>query len=178
MTYTTAHGNAGFLTHSLSEARDWTHVLTDTSWVHQPLSHDENSQERDFKLMTSRGLILCLLTGEVKPPLMVAWGCFGDHAMGTRDSQGLERHRLCHRPSIKRAGTSDLKVEASGKQNILKIGILEFPLRLRGLSTRLVSRRMRVRSLASLSGLKIRHCRKLQWRSQMQLGCGVAVAMA
>ena len=35
-----------------------------------------------------------------------------------------------------------------------------------------------VLSLASLSRLRIRHCHKLQCRSQMQLGSGVAVAVA
>ena len=27
----------------MSEARDWTHLLMDTSWAHNPLSHNENS---------------------------------------------------------------------------------------------------------------------------------------
>ena len=34
-----------------------------------------------------------------------------------------------------------------------------------------------VQSLASLSGLRIRCCRKLWWRSQTQLGSGVTVAV-
>ena len=38
--------------------------------------------------------------------------------------------------------------------------------------------RMRVRSLASISGLRIQHCCELWCRSQMQLGSCVAVAMA
>ena len=38
--------------------------------------------------------------------------------------------------------------------------------------------RLRVQSLASLSGLKIRHCRELQCRLQTQLRSGVAVALA
>ena len=42
----------------------------------------------------------------------------------------------------------------------------------------LVSMRLRVPSLASLSGLRIRHCHELQHRSQMQLRSGVAVAVA
>ena len=37
--------------------------------------------------------------------------------------------------------------------------------------------RMRVRSLALLSGLRIRHCYELQCKSQMQLGSSVAVAV-
>ena len=38
--------------------------------------------------------------------------------------------------------------------------------------------RLRVRSLTSLSGLWIWHCRELWCRSQTQLQCGVAVAVA
>ena len=41
-----------------------------------------------------------------------------------------------------------------------------------------MSMRMGVRSLASLSGLRIQCCHKLWPRSQMQLGPGVAVAVA
>ena len=37
--------------------------------------------------------------------------------------------------------------------------------------------RMQVRSLASLSGLRILHCCELWCRSQTQLGSGVAVAV-
>ena len=37
--------------------------------------------------------------------------------------------------------------------------------------------RLWVQSLASLSGLRIRHCHKLWCRSQMRLGSGVAVAL-
>ena len=29
--------------YSLSEARDWTYILIDTSWVHKPLNHNGNS---------------------------------------------------------------------------------------------------------------------------------------
>ena len=41
----------------------------------------------------------------------------------------------------------------------------------------LVSMRTQVRSLASLSGLRIWHCRELWCGSQMLLGSGVTVAM-
>ena len=41
----------------------------------------------------------------------------------------------------------------------------------------LVSTRMRVRSLASLSGLKIQRCRELWCRLQRWLGSGIAVAV-
>ena len=37
--------------------------------------------------------------------------------------------------------------------------------------------RTQVRSLASLSGLRIQHCRELWCRSQLQLRSGVAVAV-
>ena len=40
----------------------------------------------------------------------------------------------------------------------------------------IVSVRMQVQSLASLSGLRIWHCSKLLQRSQMWLGSGIAVA--
>jgi len=42
----------------------------------------------------------------------------------------------------------------------------------------LVSMRTQVRSLASLSGLRIQCCRELWCRSQMWLGSGIAVAVA
>ena len=42
----------------------------------------------------------------------------------------------------------------------------------------LVSMRLQVRSLASLSGLQIWYCHELQCRSQMQLRSGIAVAVA
>ena len=41
----------------------------------------------------------------------------------------------------------------------------------------LVSMRMRVRSLASLSGLRIRRYHKLWWRLQARLGSRIAVAV-
>ena len=42
----------------------------------------------------------------------------------------------------------------------------------------LASMRMQAQSLASLSGLRIWHCHELWYRSQMQLGSGIAVALA
>ena len=53
----------------------------------------------------------------------------------------------------------------------------KFLVRLRGLRTQLVSMRMQVWSLASLSGLRIRHCCELWSRSQTQLGSQVAVTV-
>ena len=44
-------------------------------------------------------------------------------------------------------------------------------------NTDIVSVSMQVRSLASLRGLRIQRCLKLQCRSQMQLRSGVAVAV-
>ena len=43
--------------------------------------------------------------------------------------------------------------------------------------TRLGTMRFRVRSLASLSGLRIRHCRELWHKWQTRLGSGVAMAL-
>ena len=51
----------------------------------------------------------------------------------------------------------------------------EFPLWLSGLRPQVVSMRMQVRSLPSLSGLRIRWHRKLQHRSKMWLRPSVAV---
>ena len=54
---------------------------------------------------------------------------------------------------------------------------MEFSLWLSGLRTRLVSMRMWVQSLASLSALRILHCHKLECRSQIWLRSGVTVAV-
>ena len=43
---------------------------------------------------------------------------------------------------------------------------------------RLGTMKFRVRSLASLSGLRIQHCRELCYRLQTQLGSGISVAVA
>ena len=42
LVYTIALGNTGYF-NSLSEARDRTHILVDTSWVHNLLSHNGSS---------------------------------------------------------------------------------------------------------------------------------------
>ena len=52
------------------------------------------------------------------------------------------------------------------------------PLWLNRLRTQLVYMMMRVQSLVSLSGLRIRYCHKLQCRLRMQLGSGITVAVA
>ena len=43
---------------------------------------------------------------------------------------------------------------------------------------RLGTMKLRVRSLASVTGLRIRRCHDLWCRSQTWLGCGVAMALA
>ena len=63
------------------------------------------------------------------------------------------------------------------KPHTFKSTFREFPLWHRK-RIQLVSMRMRVQSLASRSGLRVRHCCELWCRSQMQLGSGVAVAVA
>ena len=65
------------------------------------------------------------------------------------------------------------------KRKDLKLGLCrEFLSWLRGVRTRLVSIRMLVRFLASLSGLRILRCCELWYRLQMWLGSGVGVAVA
>ena len=56
--------------------------------------------------------------------------------------------------------------------------IQEFPLWLSGLNTPLVSMRMQVQSLVSLTGLRIQHCRELWFRSLTWPRSGVAMAVA
>ena len=58
-----------------------------------------------------------------------------------------------------------------------KSNVLEFPLWLSGLRTRLVSMRMWVRSLASVTGLRIQRCLELWCRLQTQLGFRIAVVV-
>ena len=57
------------------------------------------------------------------------------------------------------------------------INMQEFLLWLRGLRTQLASMRMRVRSPASLSGLKIHRCHELLRESPLRLESRVAVAV-
>ena len=56
-----------------------------------------------------------------------------------------------------------------------KIEAFSLWLRLR---TQLVSMRMQVQTLAPLGGLRIQHCHERWCRSQIQLGSGIAVAVA
>ena len=64
------------------------------------------------------------------------------------------------------------------KNLIRHFQLREFPLQLSGLRICLVSMRMRVQSLASLSGLGIWCCHELWFSSQMRLGSCIAVAVA
>ena len=59
-------------------------------------------------------------------------------------------------------------------KNIYKGGV---PVVVRRKRIRLGTIRLQVRSLASLGGLRIRHCGELWCRSKTQLGSGVAVAV-
>ena len=56
-----------------------------------------------------------------------------------------------------------------------KTFIMKYPLLISWLRTQLVSMRMQVWSVTLFSGLRIWHCHRLQCRSQMCLGSGVAV---
>ena len=70
---------------------------------------------------------------------------------------------------------SDLSDRKEGES---KSPLRKFQLWLSRLRTQIVSMRMRVQSLDLLSGLRIRHSRKLPWhRSQMQLGSAIAVTV-
>ena len=54
---------------------------------------------------------------------------------------------------------------------------MEFLFWLIELRTQLVSTRMQFQSLASLSGIRVNHCRKMRHRSQMWLRSCLAVAV-
>ena len=56
-----------------------------------------------------------------------------------------------------------------------KVVFMEFLSWLSGLQIQLGTMRLQVQSLASLSGLRIQHCRELVCRLQTQLGSGIAV---
>ena len=60
---------------------------------------------------------------------------------------------------------------------ILKVTALGVPVVVQLKHIQLVPMRLQVRSLASLSGLRIWHCHELWCRSKMWLGSGVAVAL-
>ena len=62
--------------------------------------------------------------------------------------------------------------------NLKLIPIHRIPIVAQQVKTQIVSMRTQVQSLASFSGLSFQHCQKLQPRLRMQLGSGVAVAVA
>ena len=62
-------------------------------------------------------------------------------------------------------------------REIVTLGRSGVPVMAQWKRIQLETMRLRVRSLALLSGLKIQRCHELWCRSQMQLGSGVAVAM-
>ena len=75
---------------------------------------------------------------------------------------------------------SSLLHQVKKKKNALatrKLRNQEFPPWLCGPRTQLASMRTQVRSLASLSGLRIQSCRELWYRLQMKLRFQVAVAV-
>ena len=96
------------------------------------------------------------------------------------------------RPLSRRTGPSHLLHNSPAAQTLVRRNVptrvgynpgpsqdcpfLEFPSQLSGLRTQL-SMRLRVRSLASLSGLRIRRCFELWCRSKRWLGSQVAVAV-
>ena len=67
------------------------------------------------------------------------------------------------------------RIQRSAHKN--QLHFLEFPLWFSGLQTQLVSMRLQVWSLASLTRWRIWHCSELWCRMQMWLGSFVAVAM-
>ena len=71
----------------------------------------------------------------------------------------MNYHLTLTRIAIVKKSTNGVPIMAQGKR--IRLGIM----------------RLRVPSLASLSGLRIRHCHKLRCRSQIQLGSGIAVAV-
>ena len=88
------------------------------------------------------------------------------------DNQVQKAQRATHRINPKRNIRRYIVIKMTTikyKERILKAVKEEFRLWLSGLWTPLVSMRMCVQSLASLSGLRIQHCSKLQHRSQLQL---------
>ena len=66
---------------------------------------------------------------------------------------------------------------SSFKKKKSNISTEDCPLWLSGKQTRLVSMRTEIRSLASLSGLRIQHCHELWCKLQTRLGSGVVVAV-
>ena len=114
----------------------------------------------------------------------------GRHWVGHMEGQGLGRsfsktrrrdHQRHGRDSRSRAVgpgmEKSLTSKAASRSPHFSAFQREIPLSLSRLQTWLVSMRMGVQSMASLSGLRIWHCHELWYRSQMWLRSCVAVAM-
>ena len=76
----------------------------------------------------------------------------------------------------KGAGTAE-RLQRDGTISLLKLNILGVPVVAQWKRIRLGTMRFQVRSLASLSGLRIQPCHELWCRPWTQLGSGVAVAV-
>ena len=105
--------------------------------------------------------------------LRFTWCC-----MGPQDKMVWSISRLHFIPSVTVPSItfSPLITSNQRPRTFKNRGFLKFPLWLSKLRIWLVSVRMQVQSLTSLSGLRIWHCHKLQCRLQIQLGSTVAVA--
>ena len=86
-------------------------------------------------------------------------------------SDGMRAH-MCHLYTAS-SGASPILPLPQHKNRVLT----EFLLWLSRLRTRLVSMRMRIWSLASISGLRLQHCHKLQHRLGIRLVSGIAMAV-
>ena len=84
----------------------------------------------------------------------------------------------CFLPMPKKVTKNRKVVEFLLWHSGLRTWLQEFLSWLSGLRIRLGTIRFRVWSLASLTGLRIRHCHELWCRSQTRLGSGIAVALA
>ena len=98
------------------------------------------------------------------------------YAAGSSPKKGKKTKKKRKKPSEEtkqslEAGSDMTQILNYQKRN------LGVPIVTQQVKTLLVSMRMQIRSLASLSGLRIRRYRKLQCRLQMRLGSGVAVAV-
>ena len=66
----------------------------------------------------------------------------------------------------------------TGVRWLSKVNCLGVPILVQRKRIQLGTIRLRVRSLASLSRLRIQRCHELWWRLQVWLGSGIAVAVA
>ena len=90
----------------------------------------------------------------------------------------VRNHRVHRRGSWRSQILDQVERKRSMFHLCLKVILCwEFPLRFSGLQTQLVSMRMQIRPLVSLSGLRIWCCRELWYKLQMWLGSGIAVTV-